>query len=221
MKSSATNPCRYITEPKKLILVTLLHALATNVKYRRFILNSDKRRFCVVLPTLDTGFLTFVVARNRTLFVGSLRPLISHIVCYWFVQQYPTLNWMRIWNTGFGSVPHHGEWGRSVWRKRRFFLLSCINNQYLPNTGNTLLSRSLLAHSLAASPLPPSTAPRRVLTGGSARAAAAAWLPASLSLFLLRACRLGLGCAGTFLSPSRKLLSWLTRLSQCCQQRIL
>jgi hypothetical protein len=65
-----------------------------------------------------------------------------------------------------------------------FFLAAVYH--YLANTEHQLLSSQLRTSSL-----PPSTAPRRVLTAGPARAAAC--LPASLSLCPLRACRLGFG----------------------------
>ena len=70
MKSSATNPCRYITEPQQLQFYTLRR----NVKYRIFIPNYDEGMFCVALPTLDSAFLIFVVARNHTSLAGSLDP---------------------------------------------------------------------------------------------------------------------------------------------------
>ena len=100
---------------------------------------------------------------------------------------------MRIWTTRFGSVPHYGQWGTTVRRKRRFFLLKCINNQYLPNTGNTLLSSSSTAHSHPARRFLPRRCRAEYWPVG---VRARQWrrhgsLLPSRSFFCVRACRLG------------------------------
>jgi hypothetical protein len=120
-------------------------------------------------------------------------------------------------------VPLYGERGIYLkWTEGIIGVFPCWRVSVSGKYGE-LLSSHLLACSFVLSlthklPLLPSTAPRRVLTAGSARAAA--WPLASPSLLLLRACRQGFGMRwDSSISLSQTSLSSLALLFQCYQQR--